>query len=101
MFYLFQTVLIPRGGKAINIQDEIFFLTFPKGENWHKTQRCHLDPRVGGRKAEALLAPLGSRDRCLSICARLPARSQNDSSCTTVIKAPPLLPLLLSGFQGL
>lgn len=32
-------------GKTIDIQDEISFLTFPKGENWHKTQMCCLDHR--------------------------------------------------------
>ena len=28
MFYLSETVLIPRRGKAINIQDEIFLFNF-------------------------------------------------------------------------
>ena len=45
MVYLSDSVLIPRGGKAIDTQDEISFLTFPKGENWHKTQMCRLDHR--------------------------------------------------------
>lgn len=37
MFYLSETVLIPRRGKAINIQVKFFFLTFPKGETGFET----------------------------------------------------------------
>lgn len=43
--FISETILIPSGGRATNIQDEVFFLTFPEGENWHKNLKCHLDHR--------------------------------------------------------
>lgn len=48
----------PQRRRVVNIQDEVFLLTFPAEENWHESQMCPFDHRGEGQKLP-WLASLG------------------------------------------
>ena len=48
----------PQRRRVTNVQDEVFLLTFPTEENWHKTQTRPLGHR-GKEVKQPLLASLG------------------------------------------